>query len=184
MEKVAWNVWNPGLDNDDMSLQSVRDTLPANNADDISLIVRIFENPKSPIAFKGAISLDRHDCVHILLGRGLLPQDEAFVLGYTMGTAPNISDIESLLFQFVTKYLYPDPYRLTENNLKAYKLGLEAAKSFAHPEVYHVPLEMYGDKTLAELRGELGIKTESLRTLYRAEQVMLPDTKESKRLPV
>ncbi|MDE0009008.1 MAG: hypothetical protein OXS50_12090, partial [Gammaproteobacteria bacterium] len=55
--------------------------------DAIPLIVQLVENPKYDLPgvelFDGAADLDTHDNIHILLGRGLLPKDEAFVLGFT-----------------------------------------------------------------------------------------------------
>jgi len=36
--------------------------------------------------FYGGVDLRAHDYIHLLLGRGLLPKDEAFVIGFTMGT--------------------------------------------------------------------------------------------------
>ena len=55
--------------------------------DDVPLIIKLTENPKHATArfFGGAVDLFSHDCIHVLLGRGLLVKDEAFVIGYTMG---------------------------------------------------------------------------------------------------
>ena len=60
--------------------------------EEVPLIIRIIENPKYDIGlFGGATTLGAHDCIHILLGRGLLVKDEAFVIGYTMGSAKTLS---------------------------------------------------------------------------------------------
>jgi hypothetical protein len=80
--------WDPGLDNDGLTLCSVYDGMPKDGADAVPWYVRLLENPRSPVALPGAIDLFGHDCLHIVLGRGLLAQDEAFVIGYTMGSAP------------------------------------------------------------------------------------------------
>lgn len=45
----------------------------------------LLENPDSPLPFAGKIDLYRHDCLHLLLERGLSVEDEAFVVGFTMG---------------------------------------------------------------------------------------------------
>src|SRR6056297_825277 len=89
---LDWDEWNPGLDTDDMTLRAVLDTLPAAAAEDVPEIIRKYENPESPDALPGAIALARHDCIHVLLGRGLHVQDEAFVIGATMGAASDIAD--------------------------------------------------------------------------------------------
>ena len=184
-QKVAWNNWNPGLDNDDLTLAQVRETLPGADPKDISLLVRLLENPKSPLALTGAASLERHDCIHIILGRGLLPQDEGFVIGFTMGSAKgDLSKLETFIFKKVARFLYPTNYRLTSKNLIAYELGLEAGRDSGCYKIFQVPLEEYGSRTLGEIRSGLGIDREYLKSIYRREAKLLPGTKATKRLPV
>ena len=57
--------------------------------DSIPLIIKLVENPKyfTSRLFTGAVNLFTHDCIHIVLDRGLLVKDEAFVIGYTMGSS-------------------------------------------------------------------------------------------------
>ncbi|HEY6564311.1 MAG TPA: hypothetical protein VIY86_07420, partial [Pirellulaceae bacterium] len=82
-----WREWYPGLDNGTLTLGAVLDTLPGFTADQVPPLVRAFENPTSPIALTGACSLEQHDAIHVLLGRGLVDQDEAFTIGFTAGTS-------------------------------------------------------------------------------------------------
>lgn len=181
---VSWKDWSPGLDNNRMTLKEAQDTLPGNDPEAINFLVRLFENPKSPIAFKGAISLERHDCVHILLGRGLLSQDEAFVIGYTMGTSRHISRLELSLFKLITKKLYPHPYKFSEKDLVAYNLGIEYGKLTKALPIFEFPFEEYMDKKLGEIRRLLDVRIADLKKLYAAEQVLVPGTKCSRRLPL
>lgn len=181
---VSWKDWNPGLSNQEQTLKQAHASLPGNDPEAINFIVRLFENPKSPIAFKGAISLERHDCVHILLGRGLLPQDEAFVIGYTMGTSKSLSTIEAGVFKLITKHLYPEPYKFCSDDLVAYNLGLEYGHLCRRPKIYDFPFEDRMNSTLAEIREEFGIDIEQLRKIYACEQVLIPGSTCSKRLPV
>ena len=179
---AEWKKWIPGLDNDEMTLGEVLADLPGNDPADISIIVKLLENPKSPIALKGAVTLERHDCIHILLGRGLLNQDEAFVIGYTMGTSKDISKLEEFIFKTVSVYLYPKQYRFNEKHLKVYKMGLEMGKKSSVEKIYEFPFEDYHDWRLGDLRNKLGINKEHLKETYRKEQQMLPVTIASKRL--
>lgn len=181
---MRWKDWNPGLNNGHLTIDEVRATLPGNQAQEIHFLVRLLENPSSPLAFKGAISLERHDYMHILLGRGLRPQDEAFVIGFTMGTSKKISQMETWLFQMASKYLYPKPYNFEEEDLRAFRLAIDAGKQSNAIEIYKAPLETYGHRLLADVRAELGIDVGFLRQKYAEEQLILPDTVESKRLPV
>jgi hypothetical protein len=184
MTEISYKDWNPGLDNGHLTLAEVRATLPANNPEEISKIVRLFENPKSPISFKGAVSLDRHDCIHILLGRGLLNQDEAFVVGFTMGTSKNITKIEEFLFKQISMRLYPKTYRFTRKHMVAYQLGLECGKAIKGAKIYDFPFESYQNEKISNLREMLGISVEALKNAFRKERELLPDTKSSKRLPI
>lgn len=182
MATTSWKEWTPGVKSETQTLREILATLPGNNPDSINFLVRLFENPSSPIALSGAISLERHDCVHILLGRGLLPQDEAFVIGFTMGTCPTIHQFETWLFKKISTYLYPKPYNFSKDNLEVYDLGLQAGKDSASEAIYDFPIEEYKDNTIGELRQKVGIDFEMLKEVYRKEHDLFPDTAVSKRL--
>jgi len=184
MKKSSYKDWNPGLSNGKKTLAEMKKTLPANSPDDISRIVRLLENPASPVALKGAVTLERHDAIHIVLGRGLLPQDEAFVIGFTMGTAKNIRKWEEFLFKGVSMYIYPKIYRFSRKHMKAYDLGLSYGKKCKVKKIYEFPFENCDHMKLNELRKILGIDVTELRKIYEKEKELLADTKCSKRLDV
>lgn len=184
MTKVSYKDWHCSLSNGEMTLEEVRKTLPANNPEDISIIVKLFENPKSPIALKGAVNLERHDCIHIVLGRGLLPQDEAFVIGFTMGTSKNITKLEEFFFKFVSMYLYPKKYKFARRHMLSYNLGLDYGKKCNVTKIYEFPFEDNLTSRLSDLRNELGLDTKELKKIYRRERELLPNTKVSQRLDV
>lgn len=179
---TSWKNWNPGLDNDEFSLKEILSTLPGNKSKDINFLVKLFEGPKSPIAFKGAISLERHDAVHAVLGRGLLPQDEAFVIGFTMGTSKNITQLEITLFKIITRYIYPKPYNFNEaqSNLMVSAINLGAKSDCS--EIYNFPFEDNLEIKMGDLRNMLGLDKEMLKSHYQLEKELLPDSAESKRL--
>ncbi len=54
-------------------------------ASSIPFLVWLLENLASPIALPGKIDLYCHDCLHVLLNKGFSLEDEAFVVGFTMG---------------------------------------------------------------------------------------------------
>ena len=98
-------------------------SLPASKSEDIPWLVKVVENDHSFFALPGAISLMHHDVIHILLGRGLLNQDEGFVIGFTMGTAQKLRYWQYQLFRFIARYCYPKPYCFKEEDLIAFDLG-------------------------------------------------------------
>jgi hypothetical protein len=180
-----WRDWNPGLDNNELTLRSVYDTLPGAGPDEIDQMVRLLENPASPYALPGAVRLRHHDYIHILLGRGLLNQDEAFVIGYTMGTArDHINDEQVQLFRLAAKLLYKPPYRMTDNDLIAFDLAFALGNGSQHRHIYKFDFDRALDLDIGDIRKELGIDIKALKAGFREERLLLPGNKASERLPV
>jgi len=180
--KLNWRDWNPGLDNDQQTLAEVLGSMPAAQPEAIPWLVRLLENPASPVAFPGAISLARHDAIHALLGRGLSNQDEAFVIGFTMGAAKIIKDWQFRVFRFVSSRCYPKSYRFAVQDLIAYDLGHALGERGDAKDLHLVPFETLGGETLAALRAAWGIDVHALQAVYRAEAAKLPHTHTSRRL--
>ena len=81
---------------------TLKDSLQSFKGDeqsDIPFIVRLLENPESIVPLPGQINLYNHDCLHILLDRGISLLDEAFVVGFTMG-----SDLKILLIFYCSNH--------------------------------------------------------------------------------
>ncbi len=179
-----WWEWYPGLANDACSLRSVYESLPASPPMAIPWIVRLFENPRSWLRFRGSIELASHDWLHILLGRGLLDQDEAFVIGFTMGSVKNLTRWERRAFKWIVSHLYPEPFRIPPELTAAYDLGVEAGTELGVRDIHRVPLEEHLDRPLGETRRLLHIDTHRLHSFYAREKAQLPDTLASIRLPI
>jgi hypothetical protein len=179
-----WWEWFPGLDNDARTLREVLAELPAAHPGDIPWIVRLFENDQGWLRLHGAVSLAHHDMIHVLLGRGLLDQDEAFVLGFTMGTTRAVSRLERWFFKLALSRLYPEPYRISRRMLAAYDLGLEAGREFGVRNLHLALRDDMLDRPLGDTRRDLRIDTRRLRRYYARERDALPGTLASLRLPV
>jgi len=177
--------WMPGLRlNDARTLGEVLETLPANRPDEIDALVRLLENPASPYALPGAVSLERHDCIHVLLGRGLLGADEAFVVGYTMGAAASSIDAELLdTFKLIAKRLYPRHYRMDDADLFVFDLGYQLGTR-SPVRIDHLPLEHARAERIDALRARAGIDVTALVAVYAAERALFPDARASARLLV
>lgn len=185
IETDDWRSWTPGFDVSDMTLRAVLDTLPGAGPDEIDQMVRLLENPASPYALPGAASLKHHDCIHVLLGRGLLNQDEAFVIGFTMGTAKERIEPEQVqLFRLAAQHLYKPPYRMSDTDLIAYDLGFAAGTLSPARRLYEVDFEALMDRSVGALRGELGIDPVLLKYAFAEEKRRLPDNMASARLDV
>jgi hypothetical protein len=179
----SWRKWFPGLDDEHRTLREVLATLPAAPPEAIPWIVRLFENPRGWLRLHGAVDLVHHDRIHVLLGRGLLDQDEAFVIGFTMGSTRAVSRLEEWFFKYVVAHVYPHPYRIPPRILAAYDLGLEAGRTMGVRDIHRAVRDDMLDRPLGDVRRELGIDTRRLREFYARERAALPDTPASRRLP-
>ena len=180
----SWRTWSPGLDNGAATLREVLATLPAAPPQAIPWVVRLFENPRGWLRLHGAVDLASHDMIHVILGRGLLGQDEAFVIGFTMGSTKAVSPLEKWFFKAVAAHVYPAPYRIPRRLLAAYDLGLEAGRTLGVRDIHRAVGPALLDRPLAAVREQLGIDTRRLREFYARERAALPDTPASLRLPV
>ena len=104
-------------------------TNTAKKQKDISWLVWLIENPKSPFHLHGAATLHDHDHIHVLLRRGQANDDEAFVIGFTMGNDDRTKSWESKLFKFISRWLYPKGERFTKKQLKIFDLGFKYGQS-------------------------------------------------------
>ncbi len=177
-----WFAWHPGVDQPNRTIDSVIRSMPAAPATEIPWIVRLFENPQSWIRFRGAVDLEDHDVMHVLLGRGLQDQDEAFVLGFAMGTAKQVRWWEYHFFQFLIARLYPEPYRIPKFLHPAFKLGVRCGQETGKKNLYKSSLKNLRPLTIEDARREAGIDPEVLRRYYREEQSAIPITIASLRL--
>ncbi len=181
---IKWYEWNPGLHNGDAILQDVIATLPAADSKDIPWLVKLFENPASPIAFPGAINLARHDALHVLLGRGLRNQDEAFVIGFTMGTNDHIHTWQIYFFRWIITHIYPVPYKLSHQDLIAFELGFNFGHTISMRNLHCFSFEKYSSCKIDDLRHWLGINPAKLHAIYRLESLLIANSRASHRLDV
>lgn len=152
----------------------------------IPMIVQLVENPKYDLPgldiFSGATNLETHDYIHILLGRGVLPKDEAFILGFTMGSTNRVGQIEEKLYGLFTRYLYPKHYRFSDEDFQIYKDAVRLGyisdctplNSIDYPSLAHL--------TLDEAREHIGIEKSLLNAYYEIESRRHPESYESQRL--
>ena len=121
----------------------------------IHWFVWLLENPNSPISLTGAIDLENHDLVHILLDRGMDIRDEAMVIGFTMGNSTGTSSMVKWLFEFCARYLYPAGYKFNDADIvefnRGYAYGYTRPKRNIHLERFDVT------QNISDIREKWGI---------------------------
>lgn len=171
---VRWHEWIPSKSNPDTEpLSSFLKSMPRLEAEKIPEIIRKYENPSSPDALPGAITLERHDIIHILLDRGLRPADEAFVIGVTMGAASDFTDEHAEKFIEVSTKEYPAPYAFTNVEISSYLLGVGyGSENLTDANLHKEKFENWVDDPLCNIRDAFGINMHELNAYYRMEKLM------------
>ena len=179
--------WHIPLDSPrkhEYTLFSAKETMEkfALTQDDIPFIIKLTENPNYRTArfLGGAVDLFTHDCIHILLGRGVLLKDEAFVIGYTMGSSKKINRWRRNLFMFICKYLYPKGYKFGEEERFVFNMGVVAGNQ-CKTDLSECDFKEHGDKSIEYTRHKLGIDVSLLKGCYAVESKCFKD-RESQRL--
>lgn len=185
---AAWREWHVPLSRGGSALDQAYSTLEAIglNQREVPLIVQLVENPRYDLPgieiFSGATDLRHHDLLHILLGRGLLPKDEAFVLGFTMGSSNRVGDVEERLFTLIARYLYPKQYRFDDEDTAVYKDAVRLGYISDCQSLAEVKLDTMIDWPIGRIRTSIGLEEDLLRAYYAIEARRYPSSAESQRL--
>ncbi len=141
----------------DQTLKSVYQQADLDEQSDIPFLIRLFENPSSPIALPGKISLHDHDCLHILFGLGVSAQQEAFLIGFTMGNDDKTKSWHVKLFKFLSRFIYPLNYKFNLEELRIFDLGFEYGKQFEYRNLNLIEFKQFYELTVKELREFFGV---------------------------
>jgi hypothetical protein len=155
----------------------LHEALQAMNGDppsSIPFLVRLLENPASPLALPGKIDLYRHDCLHLLLDRGFTLYDEAFVVGFSMGNDVRTNQIHLAIFKLFSFFFYPQIYRFNQIHLRVFDLGFAYGRAIKAKNLNQFDFSFYKDQSLEVLRDLLGIDFEVVQTLRQAETILAP----------
>jgi hypothetical protein len=184
----AWRGWHVPLSRGTTTLDAAYGSLRtiALRQREVPLLVQLVENPRFDLPgieiFSGATNLRTHDYLHILLGRGLLPKDEAFVLGFTMGSTNRVGAVEETLFTLIARYLYPKTYRFDDEDVAVYKDAVRLGYvSDCQPlaEIRFGPMLGW---SMRRIRKTVGVEEDLLRAYYAIEARRYPKAVESQRL--
>jgi hypothetical protein len=162
------NSFDPAIAN--QTLAQVYDQLDGDEQADIPRLVWLLENPASPIALPGNINLRNHDYLHILLGCGQSAEEEAFVVGFTMGNDLSTKAWQVALFKFCAQFLYPIPYRFSDSDQKIFDLGFHYGRSLKMSYLNELDFDRHQHETLTSLRQKIGIHRSELQRAIKAIQ--------------
>ena len=157
-----------------------------NSQEEVPLIVRLMENPAfdmPPLSmFRGRVNLEQHDCIHLLLGRGTTLMDEAFTIGFTMGSTKRMSTSATDLFAAVAERIYPKAYRFPLPAVRVFRDAVHLASISNCRRLDAVDFKALMDLPLREIRERLGVEEELLTAYYRIEAARNPEIAACQRL--
>ncbi len=174
--------WHVPLSAGKQNFKQAKDNLAkqALAQEDIPLIIQLVENPKFDLPgieiFNGATDLDTHDNIHILLGRGLLAADEAFIIGFTMGSTNRVSTTEEKLYSFFAKYLFPKQYQFSDEAVQIFKDAVRLGYISDCERLDKVDYKALHGLTIAQARAKIGIEEDLLRAYYAIELKRYPNS--------
>jgi hypothetical protein len=187
-EALTWEDWHIPFSHDQITLAEAKASLAKLGAkqEEIPLMIQLVENPKYNIPgldlFHGAVDLATHDSIHILLGRGLLLKDEAFVIGFTMGSTDHVTTMEENLYALFSKHLYPKVYQFKDEEIRIFKDATKLGFISRVRPLDRIDYTKYLDWKLRDIREDIGLECDLILAYYRIEQRRFPESKASKRL--
>lgn len=185
---VSYERWHIPLSDGERTLSDAYGSLRAvgMRQEQVPFIVQLVENTRFDVPgvelFPGATDLKTHDYIHCVLGRGLLAMDEAFVLGFTMGSTNRVSATEEALYAFFAKHLYPRSYRFGDDEVRVFRDAIRLGFISDCVPLCDVDYEAERKKSLKNVRDRLGIEPDLLAAYYRVEKRRFPASVASQRL--
>lgn len=157
---------------------------------EVPLIVQIVENPKYDNfltrcfcdPFPGRVDLLQHDYIHLILGRWMLMKDEAFVVGFTMGSNNNMFTWRLILYSFVARFLYKKPWKFDKQDIRVFWDAANTWWVSNTKSLSKVDFNKYLDLPLKEIRKILGIEEDLLKAVYKIHAKRYPDDIASQRV--
>lgn len=135
------------------------------DSDPIPKIVKLLENPSSPVALPGKISLNNHDCLHILLDKDVTPEGEAFIVGFCMGNDSDTNQIHVLIFKLFALYFYPSYYKFDREHLIDFNFGFNYGRSLKVKKINKIDFASLGAYSVCGVRQLLGISLYDLKLI-------------------
>jgi hypothetical protein len=184
----AYKDWHIPFSQAQITLREAYSSLSSMGAKqhDIPLRVQLVEHPRFHLPginiFHGAVDLITHDYIHILLGRGLLPEDEAFVIGFTMGSTKMVTTLEENLYVLASKYFYPKGFRFGDAETCIFKNATRLGHVSVCQALDKIDFTKYLESSLQDIRQSIGLEGDVLLGYYRSEMMRYPQFKGTQRL--
>lgn len=153
---MLWNEYPERLEA--FTLADAYEDLQGDSPAEIPFLVWLLENPASPLHLPGSIDLFGHDCLHLLLKKGFLPADEAYIVGFAMGNDVSTKWLHLLILKFAAYFLYPPKYRIGYSELKLFDRGVRLGWRNKTKNIHKLDWSQWERKILKDVRLELALE--------------------------
>lgn len=126
---------------------------------DIPFLVWLLENPDSPCSMPGKISLENHDRLHCILDRGFAGEDEAYIVGFSMGNDVRTNWIHVIIIKIAAFLFYPKKYRFKYPDIQEFDRGFQLGRTIKIKNLNQGMPPTWDDRRLQEIRQELNLIT-------------------------
>ena len=148
------------------TLKSCIQNINGDEQSDIPFMVWFLENPDSIFPLPGKINLYNHDCLHIILDRGISLLDEAFVVGFTMGSDLKTNQFHLAIFKILSTLFYPQHYKFNYQQFKLLKKAFNYSRKLKVKNVNQIDFKKYENQTVGEIRKLLGIDLKEVKQCF------------------
>jgi hypothetical protein len=112
----------------------------------------------------------------------LLAKDEAFVIGFTMGSTQRLSATAEKLFTLVAEHFCPGIYRFGDEDVRVFRDAVRLACVSDCPPLNTIDYKCHLDRSLGDIRRIFKIDEALLRAYFAIERERYPASPESQRL--
>ena len=188
MNLADYQQWHIPFSRDDITLQMALDSMASvtSSLNEAPLMISLLEKAQSVLPgvdlFAAGFDLFQHDCIHILLGRGLLAADEAFTIGFTLGCAKKTTNTEYSLYAFVSQRLYPNVHKFTEHEIAILKDAIRLSFISNCVALDCFDFSKWLDEPVGTIRDVVGIEADLIAASYAVEKRRYPHSLAAQRL--
>jgi hypothetical protein len=185
---VSTQDWHIPYHHDALTLQAAIASLPQAELSQVeqTLMLECLSNLNSADTgfqlFHGDVDQHKHNCIHIVLGRGLLKMDQAFIFGFTLGSAKKGIMAEETLNAYISRHLHTSLASLNEEELAVFKDAVKLASISSCVALDRFNFADWQDQPIRVLRDVIGLEHDLIAAHYAVEQRRYPHNKASQRL--
>ena len=182
--------WFLPIEQDNLTLNQALDQLRLVTGDKggeySTLMARLGQNPvlqgNGISCFGQPINNIQQACIHIMLGRGLLAVDEAFVIGFNLGCCNKVITSVQKLYSFASKNIYALLPELDTDARTILKDAIKLGYISNCTSLDSFDFTPWLDQSIGKVRHVLGIDPALLRAYFAVEKRRFPRSLASQRL--